>query len=281
MNILVTIDRNYLPHFATMLYSLLASNPTGRFSIYVMNSTLTEDDLAYARRIIGDRGEIHLVRVAEDGLADAPTTDRYPREMYYRIFAAEYLPRELDRVLYLDPDMIINGSLGELYDMQMGTAFFAAASHIGSLLHFFNKLRLDMDEESPYINSGVMLMDLQRLREEQDTDDVFDYIESHRGKLLLPDQDIISGLYGDRIIPLDPYRYNMTERLYMLHRQSGGRMDLDYVRRTAAVIHYCGRNKPWRQNYIGRLDVFYRETVAALARDFPEDTDEIRDLKRA
>ena len=56
MNILVTIDRNYLPHFATMLYSLLASNPTGRFSVYVMNSTLTEDDLAYARRIIGDRG---------------------------------------------------------------------------------------------------------------------------------------------------------------------------------------------------------------------------------
>ena len=276
MNILVTIDRNYLPHFAAMLYSLLASNPTGRFSVYVMNSTLTEDDLAYARRIIGNRGEIHLVRVAEDGLADAPTTDRYPREMYYRIFAAEYLPRELDRVLYLDPDMIINGSLGELYDMQMGTAFFAAASHIGSLLNFFNELRLDMDEESPYINSGVMLMDLQRLREEQDTDDVFDYIESHRGKLLLPDQDIISGLYGDRIIPLDPYRYNMTERLYMLHRQSGGRMDLDYVRRTAAVIHYCGRNKPWRQNYIGRLDVFYRKTVAALARDFPEDTDEIR-----
>lgn len=85
MNILVTIDRNYLPHFATMLYSLLASNPTGRFSVYVMNSTLTEDDLAYARRIIGDRGETHLVRVAEDGLADAPTTDRYPREMYYRI----------------------------------------------------------------------------------------------------------------------------------------------------------------------------------------------------
>ena len=53
-------------------------------------------------------------------------------------------------------------------------------------------------------------------------------------------------------------------------------MDLECVRRTAAVIHYCGRNKPWRQNYIGRLDVFYRETVAALARDFPEDADEIR-----
>lgn len=72
MNILVTIDRNYLPHFATMLYSLLASNPTGRFSIYVMNSTLTEDDLAYARRIIGNRGEIHLVRVVRTALPMRP-----------------------------------------------------------------------------------------------------------------------------------------------------------------------------------------------------------------
>ena len=44
----------------------------------------------------------------------------------------------------------------------MGTAFFAAATHIRGFLHRFNELRLDMDEDSPYINSGVMLMNLLR-----------------------------------------------------------------------------------------------------------------------
>ena len=71
-----------------------------------------------------------------------------------------------------------------------------------------------MDDDSPYINSGVMLMNLGLLRREQSTDEVYSYIEEHKGKLLLPDQDIISGLYGEKIMPLDPVKYNMTEKLY-------------------------------------------------------------------
>ena len=199
------------------------------------------------------------ITIREEQLQDAPTTDRYPLEIYYRIFAAKYLPQELDRVLYLDPDLVINQSIRHLYRLPMGTAFFAAASHIGNLLHIVNELRLDMDETSPYINSGVMLMNLRQLRQEQDYAQVFDYIEAHKNRLILPDQDIISGLYGGRIIPLDAWRYNMTERLFAFHRQAGDRMDLDFVRENCAVIHYCGRNKPWKSNYIGKLDCFYKE----------------------
>lgn len=270
INILVTIDRNYIRCFGIMLYSLLRSNPNENFDVYIMNTALTDEDVSLPRRIIDGRGSIRLVRVAEDGLGSAPTTDRYPREMYYRIFAAEYLPRRIDRVLYLDPDIIVNGSVRELYDTPMGDAFFAAASHIGNLLHFFNELRLDMDEESPYINSGVMLMNLRLLRDEQETEKVYDYIDAHKGKLFLPDQDIISGLYGDRIIPLDPYRYNMTERLLLFRKPGSDCPDLDSVRNTAVIIHYCGRNKPWHKNYVGKLGVFFNETARALAHDYPE-----------
>ena len=56
----------------------------------------------------------------------------------------------------------------------------------------------------------------------------------------------------------------MTERLFLFHRQSGDRMDLDYVRQNAVIIHYCGRNKPWKSGYIGKLNVFYDETVARM-----------------
>ena len=147
----------------------------------------------------------------------------------------------------------------------MGTAFFAAASHIRGFLHRFNELRLDMDEDSPYINSGVMLMNLPALRAEQDMQAVFDYMDTHKGRLMLPDQDIISALYGQRILPLDPLRYNMTEKLFALHRHNGDGMTLEDMRREAAVIHYCGRNKPWKPGYMGELDVFYKEAVSQLA----------------
>ncbi len=132
-------------------------------------------------------------------------------------------------------------------------------------LHRFNELRLDMDEDSPYINSGVMLMNLQALRAEQDTQAVFDYMDAHKGRLMLPDQDIISALYGQRILPLDPIRYNMTEKLFALHRRNGDGMTLEDVRQKSAVIHYCGRNKPWKPGYLGELNVFYNEAVSQMS----------------
>ena len=100
------------------------------------------------------------------------------------------------------------------------------------------------DEDSPYINSGVMLMNLQPLRAEQDTQEVFDYMDAHKGRLMLPHQDIISALYGQRILPLDPIRCNMIEKLFALHRHNGYGMTLEDVRQWPAVILCCGRNKP-------------------------------------
>ena len=266
MDLLMTLDRNYVPQLNVMLFSALHGDSTAYFDVYLLHDEgLSEADVSETRTLLGQRGTLHLIRVDEDGLADAPTSDRYPKAIYYRIFAAKYLPDTLERVLYLDPDIVVRQSLRELYEMPMDTAFFAAATHIRGLLHRLNELRLDMDENSPYINSGVMLMNLQALRAEQDMEAVFGYMEAHKGRLMLPDQDIISALYGQRILPLDPIRYNMTEKLFSLHRRNGDGMTLEDVRQQSAVIHYCGRNKPWKPGYLGELNVFYNEAVSQMS----------------
>jgi len=154
--------------------------------------------------------------------------------------------------------------LRELYELPMEGYFFAAASHTGPVLRKLNEVRLDMEEESPYINSGVMLMNLALLRKEQRFEDVFEFIEKKKSFLILPDQDIISSLYGSRIYALDTFRYNMTEVLYQQHALFERELDLDWVRENSVIIHYCGRNKPWKDSYIGKLDVFYRETEAYM-----------------
>ncbi len=264
INILVTLDSNYIPYLNVMLFSLMSSNPDEYFRVFLLNNKVEKSDVESSEKILGDSGTLKLVKIKETELDAAPTTDRYPKEIYYRIFAAKYLPQDIERVLYLDPDLIVNNGIRALYDMDMGNNYFAAASHIGGVLHFINEIRLDMGEESPYINSGVMLMNLAQLRKEQRFEEVFEYIRNHKSKLILPDQDIISGLYGDRIIALDPFKYNMTERLFAFRFRNGGRSGLKDVRENAVIIHYCGRNKPWKNNYVGRLNVFYDETVKRM-----------------
>ena len=267
--VLVTLDALYLRPLCVMLRSLAARTPERDFRVFVLHSSLTPADLDAVRRAIeGCRMTLEEIRVSGGGLDGAPTTDRYPREMYYRIFAAQVLPPELDRVLYLDPDVLAINPVEKLYATPMGDALFAACSHVHASLRKLNELRLGMKKDAPYINSGVMLLNLSRLRREQHPETVQEWLAEHKS-LFLPDQDVISTLYGDRILLLDALQYNLGEKFYLSCRLrprsvGEGRPDLAWVRQNTVLIHYCGRNKPWKPRYIGELGVFYDEFLREL-----------------
>ncbi len=262
MNILVTLDSNYIEQLIVMLTSLTVSNPKENFHVYIAHSTLNEDDFYTIKNcIITSRCNIIDIKVPPSMFADAPVTERYPKEMYYRIFAPQYLPRELDRILYLDPDIVIINSIKELYYMDMENNFFAAASHVSKSLKKINEIRLDMPEESTYINSGVMLINLKELRKKQNIQEVYDYIENKKLVLVLPDQDVLNGVYAHKTIHLDAMVYNLSERYLTFYNANpkniANRKDMRWIVQNTSIIHYCGRNKPWKNNYRGDLGVFY------------------------
>lgn len=260
-HILVTLDRNYLKVLSVMLYSLSQSDPEGVYTVYVVNNTLTEEDFASLSALL-PRTELVNVRVPEDLLQNAPVSDRYPTEMYYRLFAARYLPQQLERILYLDPDLVVLHSLRSLYQIDFDSKLFAAASHIESrTFRELNRRRLHLSEHAKYLNSGVMMMNLALLRKES-PQTIIDYIQSHKATLLLPDQDVLNALYADRTVPLDPLVYNLGEkylRLKNLHLPPAEKLTLDWVRSNTAIVHYYGRNKPWKEHYRGSLGIFYHE----------------------
>lgn len=260
-HILVTLDRNYLKVLSVMLYSLSQSDPEGVYTVYVVNNTLTEEDFASLSALL-PRTELVNVQVPEDLLQNAPVSDRYPTEMYCRLFAARYLPQQLERILYLDPDLVVLHSLRSLYQIDFDGKLFAAASHIESrTFRELNRRRLHLSEHAKYLNSGVMMMNLALLRKES-PQTILDYIQSHKATLLLPDQDVLNALYADRTVPLDPLVYNLGEkylRLKNLHLPPAEKLTLDWVRSNTAIVHYYGRNKPWKEHYRGSLGIFYHE----------------------
>lgn len=260
-HILVTLDRNYLKVLSVMLYSLSQSDPESVYTVYVVNNTLTEEDFASLSALL-PRTELVNVQVPEDLLQNAPVSDRYPTEMYYRLFAARYLPQQLERILYLDPDLVVLHSLRSLYQIDFDGKLFAAASHIESrTFRELNRRRLHLSEHAKYLNSGVMMMNLALLRKES-PQTIIDYIQSHKATLLLPDQDVLNALYADRTVPLDPLVYNLGEkylRLKNLHLPPAEKLTLDWVRSNTAIVHYYGRNKPWKEHYRGSLGIFYHE----------------------
>ena len=263
ISILVSLDQAYLPQLQVLLTSIFCNNPGERFNVYLLHSGISDQDLApVAEQCRRMQDSFCPIRVQEDLFAGAPTTRQYPREMYYRLLAAELLPRSLDRVLYLDPDILVINPVRALYDTDLEGDLMAAATHTGLLAGItdpVNRLRLENYEAEAYYNSGVLVMDLSAMRREVRPGDIFDYAREHADILLLPDQDVLNGLYGGQILGVDDSLWNYDARRfdrYLLLSQ--GERDMDWVMDHTAILHFCGKRKPWNHSYQGRFSALYK-----------------------
>lgn len=267
IKILVTLDRNYLPPLQVLLTSLYINNG-GDLTLYLMHRDIPESELKTVNKQC-EAFNIRLCPVSADSSAfsDAPVTRQYPQEMYYRLLAPHLLPPEVHRVLYLDPDILVINSLKPLWDTKLDGKLFAAASHKGKteLINNINQVRLGT--ESKYFNSGVLLIDLDAGRREIIPEELFRYAEQHSKTLLLPDQDILNALYGDKTLELEDTLWNYDARNYNTYfLRSAGVCDMDWVLSHTALLHFCGKSKPWRGGYLRRFGILYKHYIQLTRR---------------
>lgn len=268
MNLLFAISKNYTDLFLNCMRSIELNGGAERYDAYILHSDLGGEEKAMLEQRVGKGVFCHFVEVDPALFDGFPETRRYPRQIYYRIAAPLLLPPQLDRVLYLDVDTVVINPLVPLYQTPFDQAYYMACSHTGPLLDKINQARLGLEEEVPYVNTGVLLMNLEALRGVLDMERVRAYANERKHALILPDQDILTALYGDRVKLLDSMVYNLSDRILAFHNadpKKSGWVDLDWVRRNSVVIHYFGKNKPWKGEYIGILDVFYRELIDSQA----------------
>ena len=254
MNILVTIDKNYISPLVTMLISMGEADKENPMDIYVAHSNLTDDEIKKITDVARayENMKIHSLKVENSVFDDTPVIERLPKESFYRLIAFEILPKEVERCIYLDPDTYILRSLKPLYDMDMGDNIIAAGSHTYSYIEKLNHVRLKMGKHSKYINSGVMVMDLVKMREYTTVKKVMEYVSANIQKLYLGDQDAMNGIFWEKTMDIDIKLYNMDEKTLKRYK-----LDVSWVRDNTVIVHYNGKYKPWNEGYKGELDVFY------------------------
>ncbi len=260
MNILVTLNSNYLNPLKVMLRSLFINNPKERFDLYIMHSSLTDEDLKQVEDIMSQEGhKLHVIFIKDDYFKDAPVVMHYSKEMYYRLLASKFLPADMDRILYLDPDILIINSIRRLYDTPLEGSLFAAAYHDRVSVKSINRLRLRPYDIEAYYNSGVLLFNLELQREVIDEKEIFDFVEKNKSTLILPDQDVLNALYSKSIKPVDELLYNYDPRYYNYYKiLSNGKHDMDYIIYNTCIIHFCGKQKPWKKHYSGKFHSLYK-----------------------
>ena len=265
-NLLFCVNQKMLGLMSACLKSLLRSGGYGYYDVFVLHSDLEESIQRAMERDFQERVTFHFLQVPEELFADFPETARYPRQIYYRLAAPLLLPRELDRILYLDVDVVVINSLRTFYEMDFESSYFVGCTHTREFLTKLNQARLQSDKAVAYINTGVLLMNLNVLRQVIRLEEISAYVREHEKALILPDQDILTALYGDKIKLADSLRYNLSDRVLNFYNGSHPKekRDVNWVRRNTAIIHYCGRNKPWNEGYTVTLGVFYRELMDSV-----------------
>lgn len=260
MNILVTLNSNYIKPLKVMLKSLFLNNQEERFTIYLMHSSISRkelDDLDNYIKIHGS--QLEIVDIDDSYFTNAPILLHYTKEMYYRLLAFRFLPQDLERILYIDPDILVINPIRELYNTDIKDYLYAAAYHDFITVRKVNKLRLNPYKIDAYFNSGVLLMNLELQRQLIDEQSIYDFVEKNRSKLIMPDQDILNALYSKQIKALDEKLYNYDARYYRYYKiKSNGICDMDYIIRNTVILHFCGKRKPWKKRYSGKFHSLYK-----------------------
>lgn len=256
MNILVAVNKGYLQHFYVMLTSLL-DNTQKSLCVYVMH-----DDLGHVEEesIRARFKQVHFYFIyMDEGLFQGfPTTKRYPFTVYYRIFAPLLLPKEMDKILYLDCDLVVHNTIDQLYEKDFQDNLFVACSHIGVFLRFMNRLRLGGGKGKVYMNTGVLLMNIPKLRKQIDVPAIRKYTLKYKRRLILFDQDVLYHFFGDNVLQIDEKTYNLSDRQICLHNLTHRKKITPlWVEKNNAIAHYIGKNKPWKSNYKGILGKYY------------------------
>lgn len=258
MEILVTGDNNYVMPIGVMLTSLFENNKEDDISIHMMtNKEFTEKNQNSLRSIVENRGgQIAFYIMDDDLFRDFPLGEDYQSQhiismaAYYRLFAAEILPQEIDRIIYFDGDIIVRDSLRELWNTNIdGFPLAAVPDTENCTVSHYNRLRYP--QSLGYFNSGVLLINLQYWREHHVIKDFLQIVKEKRSILSCHDQDIMNWLFRENKIVL-PIKYNM-QNCFLYCRE---RVPLTYVfdeqikegQQHPVIVHFSACPKLWHKD---------------------------------
>ena len=257
-----------------MLKSLFLNNPEETFTVYLMHSSIKEEELDVLKSFIAHHGsELEIIQLNDSHFSNAPTLFYYTKEMYYRLLAHKFLPENINRILYLDPDTLVINSIKELYEMDINDYLYAAAYHDIPSIKEINKIRLRPYGIDAYYNSGVLLMNLDLHRKFIREEKIYELIKRKSPKLIMPDQDILNALYAKKIKSIDEKLYNYDVRYFHYYKITTNSLwDMDYVIKHTVVLHFCGKKKPWNKDYSGRFHSLYKHYEKLAFAHFPNNS---------
>jgi lipopolysaccharide biosynthesis glycosyltransferase len=199
MHIVLSSDDNYAPLLGVAIYSLLEnqkkqSNTSDILNIYIMDMSISsknkEKILRFTKKY---KCNIHFIDMSKthDYLEKTIKLNVRSLATYYRLFLPTILPDTINKVIYMDCDSLINNSIDELWNIDIDGYDIAG---VVDLISIENKKCIGLNEEDPYLNAGMLVINLAKWRKDNMEKQMIDFITERGGKVCYHDQGTINGV---------------------------------------------------------------------------------------
>ncbi len=278
--IFYTVDDRYARYAEVSITSLIQNISKGfKYFIYIILKTDLSDE-NYNRLKALETDEVSIIfKQLDRNLSAIPEKDvlagdQFNLTIYFRLFIPE-LFQEYDKCLYIDADTVVNDDISKLYNIDIGDNLFGAVGDLSiclndDLMKYISEVV--GIERGKYVNSGVLVMNLKRLREVNFADHFMYLLEKYTFNTVAPDQDYINSMAKGNIYYLDSTWNCMPASPEDIEKPS--------------LIHYNLTSKPWRYNNIKYQNYFWLYALAtssytALKQELADFSEEMKERDNA
>ena len=253
-----SIDDHYVPFLAVAISSLIDNASTDRYNytIHVLHQGVKAEHQKKIKALARDGFKIEFTSInkqyqsikADFSGNKLASLNRFTLTIFFRLFIPDMF-LFYGKGIYLDSDICVTGDISELYEQKLGRNLLGACSdlsiqQIEPFTNYVVKV-VGVDKPMDYINSGVLLMDLRKLRWARMGRRFLDLNAKYHFDSVAPDQDYINSMCKGRILYLDPKWDAMSG-----HAPEG--------MERPGIIHYNLFEKPWLKDGVQFEEYFWQ-----------------------
>lgn len=252
-------DDGYTIPLAVTLYSVFTHLKIyEKLQVFVLDGGVKKSNKSRILKNLDlDRVDINWVPVPEKLLPTVKGSAHVTSAAYYRLLIPEILPNYIHKVIYLDSDLIVIDDLGNLWDMDVENTYLLAVQdmavpYVSSPLGLANYKQLGYSPNCKYFNTGVMVINVDKWREDNICDRVLEYIANNSQYVRWWDQDGLNAILAEKWKEIHP-KWNQQAAIYghpysichSLEIQWGKTVCNDVIN-FPSIVHYSTANKPWK-----------------------------------
>ena len=263
LNVLFASDDNYASFLSIAAYSLVKNNQKefDKINIFILDdgiSTKNRDKIQFALNEFSceinfietkklDELDINIMTLERNMNVSSLTT-------YSRLFISNLLPKDVDKILYLDCDSLIIGSLKGFWDENIDKYYCAG---ILDCVNTTIKQEYGFSKEDIYINAGVLLINLKKWREDNVELEFIEFMAQNQHRFYQHDQGVINNVFKNKIKIVNPkynlqihfqsFDYDLSRKFNCMETEYYSREIVEEAQKHPVFLHFCGSEyfRPW------------------------------------